>query len=837
MAYSHSWSKGKCAKSSRPRARRARDPASGVSPQPRMRGARARSGRRGRAGCAATMLADLGLEVARGLHGNQRGGSAGARRSGIAASGRARSPSARASVDRAPRLVEPARRQREHRLVECTSPELGGLPELGGDGCSPPRARRCRSDIARRAAEPCSAAMCPATTRSRSPAARGHVTQLAPSARHSAIVSGATIACRAAVEGIARATPALPVRRASSTASRLSASRRSRDGLVAERSREPGEQPGRGARRPRRKRRQRLLEQRHEPIVVARPRPHDPPAVARGRPRELARARGAARCRPPRGRSPSRRRRLAGAALRLAEREQQLAARRSSRGPRARARRARARRAAPPPRRRAARAPGRRRAARSGPPCSSSPPASAVVGELGQMRARARRRRAPRAPRRRGGAGATRRARGEPLVERVADQRRARSAARPAAPGTSDDDPRRDRLVERSSSSLLRRCRLIRASAPSANSRPSTDAQHEQRACTPRRDARAGARSRRGRSAGSRALAAPSSADALEREQPHDLADEERVALRLVVQRRDQLRRGELGAVSSTYSATSPSLRPPSVDPPRRRLAGELGEHARRAARRHRIDVAVGAEDEEPASSRARGRRTAGAAATARRPRGGRRGRARAAASPRRSAGTAAVASKRRKRAPSDSATRGLRQVGEQLAELGQDLRELGRAGAELLAQCLRLGCRARRRAATASTASRPARRPPPSSARRAPRRRAPARARSSSSASRLLPIPGSPPIRNEPPAAREGVVEAARRASPARSRARRTRRVALALPRRSARARRSSAGSCREDRLVRARAAPARLDAELLDERAPRVLVGLERLGLAPER
>ena len=95
-----------------------------------------------------------------------------------------------------------------------------------------------------------------------------------------------------------RARPGCRCCRASSTASRLSASRRSRAGSSRKRAREPREQPGpqlgvaRSASAA-----SALLEQRHEPVVVARARPHDPPAVARGRARELARAgRGAARC-------------------------------------------------------------------------------------------------------------------------------------------------------------------------------------------------------------------------------------------------------------------------------------------------------------------------------------------------------------------------------------------------------------------------------------------------------------------------------------------------------------------------------------------------------------
>ena len=254
---------------------------------------------------------------------------------------------------------------------------------------------------------------------------------------------------------------------------------------------------------------------------------------------------------------------------------------------------------------------------------------------------------------------------------------------------------------------------------------------------------------------------------------------------------------------------------------------------AERLAER-RVDVAVGAEDEQPAqpSSRATNCSSSsdGSSAACRSSSTSTSGR-----SPRRSAGTAAVASKSRKRAPSDSAGRA--PAGrEELAQLGQDLRELGRAGAELRAQRLRLGCRARTRAATAPTASTRARRPPPSSGRRAPRRRAP-RAR--------VELLGEPALadarlageQEQAPAARERVVEAGGELGE----------LALAPDERAA-SRSSAAGSAARAQVERAgpaariaccelAQAPARLDAELVDERAARVAVGLERLGLPPER
>ena len=74
------------------------------------------------------------------------------------------------------------------------------------------------------------------------------------------------------------------------------------------------------------------------------------------------------------------------------------------------------------------------------------------------------------------------------------------------------------------------------------------------------------------------------------REQPHDLADEERVALGLLVDRRDELASTAISRrVSSMYSRDVGSLRPAERDPARHRLARELGER-----RGERVARAVG---------------------------------------------------------------------------------------------------------------------------------------------------------------------------------------------------------------------------------------------------
>ncbi len=100
-----------------------------------------------------------------------------------------------------------------------------------------------------------------------------------------------------------------PARRAAGAAGeldalrRLSASLRARDGSPRSAPGEPREQPGAELDVLVAERGEPLLEQRHEPLVVAGPRPDDPPAVTgRGAGELVRQAERAARCRPRRGR-------------------------------------------------------------------------------------------------------------------------------------------------------------------------------------------------------------------------------------------------------------------------------------------------------------------------------------------------------------------------------------------------------------------------------------------------------------------------------------------------------------------------------------------------------
>ena len=84
----------------------------------------------------------------------------------------------------------------------------------------------------------------------------------------------------------------------------------------------------------------------------------------------------------------------------------------------------------------------------------------------------------------------------------------------------------------------------------------------------------------------------------LERKQAHGLTDEERIAIGLLVQGRDQLRgrelrRGELHVLGDVVLA-QPGERDASGD----RLASDLDEHRGECVRRSRIDVAKGAEQQ-----------------------------------------------------------------------------------------------------------------------------------------------------------------------------------------------------------------------------------------------
>ena len=84
-------------------------------------------------------------------------------------------------------------------------------------------------------------------------------------------------------------------------------------------------------------------------------------------------------------------------------------------------------------------------------------------------------------------------------------------------------------------------------------------------------------------------------------EQPHDLAHEQRVALRLGVQRRTELGCRSLGRghldEAHDVARGEPGKRKPAGD----RLARKLGDGAFERVRERWIDVAIGADDQQPA--------------------------------------------------------------------------------------------------------------------------------------------------------------------------------------------------------------------------------------------
>ena len=301
-------------------------------------------------------------------------------------------------------------------------------------------------------------------------------------------------------------------------------------------------------------------------------------------------------------------------------------------------------------------------------------------------------------------------------------------------------------------------------------------------------------------------------------EQPHDLADEQRVPLGPLAQRRRE-RGDEVGdAVSATYCATSRLAQPAEPQPTHCRLAGELGKQLGQRVPGARVDVPVGAETSMPTGAELAGEEPQQQKRGLRQPRAGHRARARSAAArrraqefgaQRRTAGSALLP------APAGTARR---RSGKRCAQLGHDLGELRRAGAELRAQRAVVGCRARRRAAPAPTASRPARPPPPSIGRSAPGRRARAHARPAP------PPAGSCRCQARRPAG-TGVRgprrhhRDLRQAPPARPHGRRMRRVAVSAARRGRR-RSVEPWVLLKDAPVQLAQLAAGLDAELVDKR-----------------
>ena len=267
----------------------------------------------------------------------------------------------------------------------------------------------------------------------------------------------------------------------------------------------------------------------------------------------------------------------------------------------------------------------------------------------------------------------------------------------------------------------------------------------------------------------------------------------------------------------------------------RDRLASQLGERRRERIREGRIDVAVGADDQQAAVAELAGhepeeqerglvRRVQVVEHQHQRPRG------------RHALQEGGQESNSRKRAPSDSSGGAGGRSASRSRSSGSSWATSAAPSRGATRKAVARRRRARTAAATGPRASRRARRPPPSSGRpaRAPRapgpvRSAPRRAGSCRCRARRRAGTGGRGRRRR----RRG----RRRARPARARGRRTR--CAASPSRARRAGGRSAARCecrvlREDRLLELAQPLARLDAELLDQRPARVLVGLQRVGLA---
>ena len=286
--------------------------------------------------------------------------------------------------------------------------------------------------------------------------------------------------------------------------------------------------------------------------------------------------------------------------------------------------------------------------------------------------------------------------------------------------------------------------------------------------------ARAG-RSRRGRRAGSRTFSWPLGEPALGVEQPHDLDDEQRVAVGLGVDRRTS------SSAGSVPVGQLDVLRRRRARPARRARPGRCAARAR--ARRAPTSADRAAPDRRRGTRRpSAGGQSAISRATKRRSSSDGSSAACRSSSTTTSGRSSAALPQERGRGLEQAEARavGLRREGlaprREVAQLGQQLREIRGAGAELVAQRVRVGLAAVR-------AQRLHPRPVRRRAARLPAaadqhvRGAPARlARSSSSVSRLLPIPGSPATRTRRARGRRARRRARRRASRARARGRRTR-------------------------------------------------------------
>ena len=318
---------------------------------------------------------------------------------------------------------------------------------------------------------------------------------------------------------------------------------------------------------------------------------------------------------------------------------------------------------------------------------------------------------------------------------------------------------------------------------------------------------------------------------ALDRQQPHELADEQRVALRPLVQRGGEPRRRQLGGGAIQVLDDVARAEPAQHEPSACGLARDFGEHLGQRLPGPRIRVPVGGEQQQAARSEL----------------------AREEAQEQQRGGVGGVQVVERDherpclaRPPEELGGRveeaeadelGLerrrrRQTGEAVGELRHDLGQVGGARAGLLGQRRGLAGahvgpqRLDPRPVRGRAAGLPA---APDQGRRAAGARVPRQLLRQAA----LADPGLARQQEQAPAAGEGVLDAGvelRQLPFAPDEHARRRRFAAPLP-----DRRLERGVLGEDRLVQLAQPRARLDAELADQRAARGAVGLERVRLAP--
>ncbi len=160
-------------------------------------------------------------------------------------------------------------------------------------------------------------------------------------------------------------------------------------------------------------------------------------------------------------------------------------------------------------------------------------------------------------------------------------------------------------------------------------------------------------------------------------EQADDLAEEERVALGLGVDRLGEAGR-RLDPGRHLYVAGDDvGVEAAQRDPPRPLGGGELAEHPGERVMAAELDVAVGADDRAGSSRRARGPRTRAAAARAHPPSAGRRARSPSGGRVRPRSGTWSP-NRRAGTAPHRPRARARRQLAEPLGDLGDELGDVG---------------------------------------------------------------------------------------------------------------------------------------------------------------